>query len=158
MICWRTEAILVTSVTLLPVWTLGLSLQFHALWVSVFLWQSRAPPPSTSSQLLHSSLDPIQWTTRGKKVCCSPTIHLFNFTLGRWIAEDPRKCGVKCEVVLMSGSLESWETLLYRAGEYPCPCSSTHSSSRPPDLDLHMYEFKLKRFHSFTVTSGWKTS
>lgn len=44
------------------------TLQFHVLWVSVFLWQLREPLPSTSSQSLHWSLDPTQWTTRGKKV------------------------------------------------------------------------------------------
>ncbi len=34
----------------------------------------------------------------------SITVHLIDFTLGRCIAEDPRKCSVECKVILMSGS------------------------------------------------------
>ncbi len=37
----------------------------------------------------------------------STTVHPIDFILGGCIAEDPRKCSVKCEVVWMSGSRES---------------------------------------------------
>jgi len=37
----------------------------------------------------------------------STTVNLIDFALGCCIAEDPRKCGVECEVVWVSGSQKS---------------------------------------------------
>ncbi len=45
----------------------------------------------------------------------STTVHPIGSTLGVHIAEDPRKCSVKCEVFRMSGSLEKRETWPCRA-------------------------------------------
>ncbi len=70
------------------------------------------PPDNTASSNIRSQA--IGLTINGRSLCLSvcpsnisTTVHPIDLTLGGCIAENPKKCSVKCEVVRMSGSGES---------------------------------------------------
>ncbi len=44
---------------------------------------------------------------------------MIDFILVGHIAEDPRKCGVECEVIWMSGSRESCKQQYWRTSNWP---------------------------------------
>ncbi len=77
----------------------------------------------SSSTLLHPHVGPSNYKWK-ESVChsiISTTIHPIDFTLGRCIAEDPRKCSFKCEDVWVRGSWETCKQQYWRSSNRPVP-------------------------------------